>query len=213
MGAPAYTDNVTVLAPYAVIKGESYKTVNNLDLRVKVGANLKVAIACGGSTALTTNAALYAKIIRTINNDGANPMSFLWWSQNQIAIGKALINNAANYAAGVNSIAYDGAGGAAFAAENLLCLTGMVTIPVTSGAMTPNGGVEWINLSKGAATPAIFTTSTKYAHNDNEIITLGSAWDIWLPGGATYALIFDHLFDAAGDAMICAAYLQSFDTY
>jgi hypothetical protein len=210
MSAPNYTDNITVLAPYAVVKGQSLLTA--IDLRTKIGAFLKIMIACGGSTALTTAAALYAKLIRTINNDGANPSSFLWWTNNQIAIGKVLINNAGNYVAGVQSIAYDGAAGTAFAAENLLCLTGMGTIPVASGAMTPNGGVEWINLSKGAATPALLTSPTKYAHNDNEIITLGSAWDIWLSGGATYDLIFDHLFDAAGDAMICAAYMQTWDS-
>jgi hypothetical protein len=212
---PVWTDNVTVLAPYAVIKGESHRIVTGLDLRAKFGAMLKIALACGGSTAITSGGGLYAKLYRTLNNDGVNPMNAaLYFSGVQTAVGKALINNASNYAAGIGSIAYDGAAGTAFAAENQLCLTGVVSIPVASGLIVPseNGGTEWLNLSKGATTPCLFNTPTKYLHLDNEFITLGSAWDVWLQGGAAYALVFDHLFDAAGEAMICAAYLQTYDS-
>jgi hypothetical protein len=216
MGAPSYTDNVTVLAPYAVIKGESYRvsgaSVAGLDLRTKVGAWLKLAIACGGSTALTAGAALYAKIYRCLNADGVNQMNgSLFFNGVHTAIGKVLINGAVD--AGVKSIAYDGAAGTAFAAENTVCIWGTDTIPVASGAVIANHGVEFLNLSKGAATPCLFNTPTKYDHHDNEVITLASAWDLWLPGGSVYSLVADHLFDAAGEAMICAAYLQSFDSY
>jgi hypothetical protein len=72
--------------------------------------------------------------------------------------------------------------------------------------------MEFLNLSKGAATPALFNVPTKYAHDDNEVMTLGSAWDVWLDGGSLYALVFDHLFDAAGEAMACAAYIQTYDS-
>jgi hypothetical protein len=212
---PSWTDLVTVLAPYAVIKGESYRVLTGLDLRTKFGAMLKIALACGGPTALTAGGGLYAKLYRVLNNDGVNHMNAaLYFSGVQNAVGSALINNAANYAAGVSSIAYDGAGGTAFAAENQICLTGVVTVPTASGLITPsaNGGTEWLNLSKGAATPALFNVPTKYLHLNNEFITLGSAWDIWLQGGSAYALVFDQLFDAAGEAMICAAYLQSYDS-
>ena len=212
---PVWTDNVTVLAPYAVIKGESYRTVMGLDLRTKFGGMLKINLACGGPTAITSGGGLYAKLYRTLNNDGVNHMNAaLYFSGVQTAVGSALINNAANYALGVSSIAYDGAAGTAFAAENQICLAGVVTVPTASGAIVPStgGGTEWLNLSKGAATPCLFNTPTKYLHLDNEFLTLGSAWDIWLQGGATYALVFDHLFDAAGEAMICAAYLQTYDS-
>ena len=211
---PTWTDNVVVLAPYAVIKGESYRVVTGLDLRTKFGAMLKIALACGGSTGITSGGGLYAKLYRCLNNDGVNHMNgALYFSGVQTAVGYALINLLAGYAAGVSSIAFDGAAGTAFAAENQLCLTGVITIPVASGLIVPstNGGTEWLNLSKGAATPALFNVPTKYLHLDNEFITLGSAWDVWLQGGSVYALVFDHLFDAAGEAMICAAYLQSYD--
>lgn len=208
---PNWTDNVTVLAPYAVIKGESYRVTTGLDLRTKFGAWLKLAIACGGSTAITAGGGLYAKIYRELNNDGANSMNgSLFFSGVQTAVGKALINGAV--AAGVTSIAYDGAGGTAFAAENTVCIWGTDTIPAASGAVSVNHGMEFLNLSKGAATPCLFNTPTKYDHHDNEVITLASAWDIWLPGGSLYAIVFDHLFDAAGEAMACAAYLQTYDS-
>lgn len=208
---PNWTDNVTVLAPYAVIKGESYRVLTGLDLRAKFGAWLKLAIACGGSTGLTAGGALYAKLYRVLANDAANQMNAaLFFCGVHTAIGKALINGAV--AAGVISIAYDGAGGTAFAAENIVCIWGTDTIPAASGAVSVNYGMEFLGLSKGAATPALFNTPAKYDHHDNEVITLGSAWDIWLPGGSAYALVFDHLFDAAGEAMACAAFLQSYDS-
>lgn len=207
---PIWTDNVTVLAPWAVIKGER-KSVT-LDLRTKVGAELFYAIACGGSTGITSGGYLWAKVFRTINNTGVSPFSsYLWDSISQNTVGYALINNGSNYAAGVNSIAYDGAAGTAFASENTLCLTGVTTIPTSSGAISPNGGVEWLNLAKGATTPAIFSQLTKYLHNDNEFITLGTSRQIWLEGGSLYTIVFDHLFDAAGEAMICAASAQTYD--
>lgn len=208
---PVWTDNVTVLAPYAVIKGEVYSVSTGLDLRGKFGGMLKVAIACGGSTAITAGGALYAKVYRTLNNGGATPLDApLYFCGSQTAVGKALINGAV--AAGVTSIAYDGAGGTAFAAENIICIWGTDSIPGASGAISANHGVEWLNLSKGAATPALFNIATKYDHHDNEVMALGSAWDVWLEGGATYLLVFDHLFDAAGEAMACAAYIQTYDS-
>ena len=208
---PVWTDNVTVLAPYAVIKGESYRTVTGLDLRTKFGAQLFFSIACGGSTALTAGGALYAKVYRLLNNDGVTPHNGYIYAQiSQTAVGKALINGAVS--AGVVSIAYDGAGGTAFAAENTICIWGTDTIPTASGTISANHGVEWLNLSKGAATPALFNVPTKYDHHDNEVITLATSGQVWLDGGAAYAIVFDHLFDAAGEAMACSAYLQSYDS-
>jgi hypothetical protein len=210
---PVWTDNVTVLDPYAVIKGESYRTTTGLDLRTKFGGWLKLSIACGGSTAITAGGGLYAKVYRAFNADAANPHNgVLFFSGYQTSVGKVLINYGSNYSAGVSSIAYDTATGTAFAAENTVCLWGVTTIPIASGAISPNFGVEWLNLSKGAATPCLFNTPTKYQHNDNEFITLGSCWELWLPGGSLYAVVFDHLFDAAGEAMACAATIQTYDS-
>lgn len=209
---PTWTDNVTVLAPYAVIKSASYRVVTGLDLRLKKGGMLKVGIACGGATALTAGGALYAKVYRCLNNDGANPMNgALWACLSQTALGAALLNNGAGYNAGAVSMAYDGAVGTAFAAENIIFFWAVATtVPGASGAL--NAGAEFMQLSKGAATPMLFNTPSKYAHIDNELVTLGSAMDIWLPGGSAYALVVDHLFDAAGDAMACAAYIQTYDS-
>lgn len=210
---PVWTDNVTVLAPYAVIKGEKYAVTTGLDLRTKFGGMLSFAIACGGSTAITTGGSLNAKVYRTINNGGISPIYGDVYAQiYQGTVGKVLINNASNYAAGVTSIAYDNATGTAFAVEATLCLTGLTTIPTSSGALSPAYGCEWLNLSKGAATPCLFNIPTQYAHNDNEFITWGQASTIWLEGGSAYNLVFDHMFDAAGEAMLCAAYIQTYDS-
>jgi len=207
---PTWTDNVTVLAPYAVIKSDSYRVVTGLDLRVKKGGMLKIGIACGGNTPLTAGGALYAKVYRTLNNDGANPMNgALHACLSQTVLGAALLSAAQN--AGAVSMAYDGAVGTAFAAENIIFFWAVATtVPAASGAL--NAGAEFLQLSKGAATPMLFNTPSKYSHVDNELVSLGSAMDIWLPGGSAYALVVDHLFDALGDAMACAAYIQTYDS-
>lgn len=206
-----WTDNVTVLAPYAVIKAESYRLVTGLDLRTKFGGLLKLAICCGGATALTASSALTVKVYRTLNNDGASPLPTPPFFQgSHTGIGKALINGAV--AAGVTSIAYDGAGGTAFAQDNIVAIWGTDTVPIATGVVTVNHGMEWLKISKGAATPITLSTPTKYDHHDNEIICLGSAWDVFLPGGATYAIEWDHLQDIASEAMGCAAYIQTYDS-
>ena len=208
---PNLTDNVTVLAPYAVIKGEAYRTTTGLDLRTKLGGMLYLAIACGGSTGLTAGSALNVRVYRCLNNDGVNPiLGAPYAAYSQTVVGKALINGAV--AAGVTSIAYDGAGGTAFAMDQQLCIWGTDTIPTASGAISVNHGVEWLKCGKGAATPVLFGTPTKVDHHDNEVITIGSAWCIPLEGMSAYAVEFDHLMDAAGEAMACAAYVQTFDS-
>ena len=209
---PVWTE-ATVLAPYAVIKAESYRTLTNLDLRAKHEGVLKLLVAAGGTTALTASSALVARIMRTHSNDATSPAGgAVHFTGSHTRLGKALINNGSNYAAGVVSIAYDGAGGTAFAQDDILCLTGVTTIPTASGAIsTPT--MEWRKLSKGAATPITFVNPTDYAHNDNEFIVAGSAWDIYLPGGATYALEIDHLQDIASEAMFVAAYIETLDSY
>jgi hypothetical protein len=208
---PNWSDNVEVQAPYALIKGSTgfLKVTTGLDLRAKIGGWLKLAIACGSNAAFTG----YAKVYRVLNNDGENSMNgSLFFTGVQTTAGTVLINYASNYGAGVNSVAYDTASGTAFAAENTICLWGVTTIPTANGLITPNYGVEWLNLSLGATTPCIFNTATKYAHNDNEFMALGSQWDVWLPGGSTYVVMFDHIADATGAAMACAAYIQTYDS-
>ena len=208
---PVWTDNVTVVAPYCLPNANYYRSTSGLDLRTKFGGVLHLSIASGGGTALTAGSALNAKVYRLLNNDGATPLgAYLYAQLSQTTVGKALVNNAGNYASGVVSIAYDGATGTAFAAENTLCFWGVTAIP-GQGAIG-SGTTEWLNLSKGATTPILLNCPTKYAHNDNEIITIGTSAQIWLEGGSTYAVVFDHLLDAAGEAMACAAYLQSYDS-
>jgi hypothetical protein len=204
-----WTDNVTV-ATWAIIKAETYRTVTGLDLRTKRGGWLKLAIAAGGTTALTASSALTVKVYRTLNNDGANSHNGTPYFQgDHTALGKALVNGAVS--AGVTSIAYDGAAGTAFAQNNTVCIIGNDTLATATGAQTVNHGAEWLKISKGAATPITFTTPAKYDHHDNEIICLASAWEIWLEGGSAYALECDHLQDIASEAMLVNAMIQTYD--
>jgi hypothetical protein len=170
---------------------------------------LKVAVACGKSTALTAGSAFNVKIFRAFNNDGVNPILTPILQFTHVPAGIALINGAV--AAGVVSIAYDGAAGVAFAPDNVVCIWGLDAVPA-SGAIVPNHGVEWLKISAGATTPILFDTPTKVDHHDNEIIGLGSAWDVWLQGGSKYAITFENLLNVADNAMIFAAYIQTYDT-
>ena len=83
--------------------------------------------------------------------------------------------------------------GTAFAHGDCLCFWGQTSIPGVSGALSFAGGVnmEILRCSAGTSTPFVPDSATKYAHNDNEYFTLANAWELWLPGGSTYALIFD----------------------
>jgi len=206
---PVWTDNVEVLAPYALIKGESVRAT--FDLRGKIGAFLKVGIGFGGSTDLTNG--VDVRLYRMLNNDGESiQFGAAYWSQRTgLDPGVALVNNGSNYAAGSSSIAYDGGAGRAFVAGDTLCFWGETSIPVASGAIaTPT--VEFVKMGKGATTPFLLDTPTKYAHNDNEYVGLANTWEIWIPGGSTYALVFDYLDDAAGEAVCCAASMQTHDS-
>jgi hypothetical protein len=207
---PNWTDNITVLAPYALIANNTgyVRTTTGLDLRTKFGGWLKLAIAAGGNNTFTG----YAKVYRVFNNDGANSMNgSLFFSAYQTLYGMAVINNVGGYPAGTNSIAYDGASGYNFQLENTLCLWGVTSWPSSNGYIVPNYGVEWLNMSSGVTSPLIFNMATKYQHNDNEYITIGSQWDVWLPGGSKYAVVFDRA-NSGGQTCACAAYIQTYDS-
>jgi hypothetical protein len=150
---PTWTDNVTVLAPYCLDETTSYRTTTGLDLRLKRGGILKLAVACGKSTALTAGSAFHVQVFRTLYADGISPILTPLYDFQQTAVGIALINGAV--AAGGVSIAFDGAAGTAFAADNIVCIWGVDAAPA-AGAIVPYHGVEWLKISKGAATPILF---------------------------------------------------------
>lgn len=206
---PVWTDNVEVCAPYALIKGESYRVT--FDLRNKIEARLQIGVGFGGSTDLTNG--VDVKLYRMLNNDG-NSIQFgapIQQFRTTIDPGVCLVNVGGTAAVGTSSIAYSSGTGRAFVAGDTLCFWGETTVPVVSGAIaTPT--VEFIRAGKAAATPFLLDTPTKYEHSDTEIIALANSWNVWLAGGSTYALVFDYLDDAAGEAVCCAASMQTHDS-
>ena len=188
---PSWTDNVAVQAPYGLLKGACLRTT--FDLRQVFGAMLKIGV--GRYATGNLNAGLDVIVRRVLNNDGAAHSYGAPVAQflGDTLYGNQLVNNPSNYAAGVSSIAFDGGAGTAFAHGDSLCFWGQTSIPGVSGALSFAGGInmEILRCSAGTSTPFVPDSATKYAHNDNEYFTLANAWELWLPGGSTYALIFD----------------------
>jgi hypothetical protein len=191
-----------VLAPWAIIKGESKRVT--LDLRSAEGALLKIAVGTGGTTALTNGVAVY--VARTLANDAAgNPCYSAYCAQFQsrTTAGARQINNGAGYAAGAAALAFDQTGGTAFAVGDKLFFWGVTTVPTASGAIGPANGCEVLTVSKGTSTPVTVIQPCRYAKIDNEWFSQADSWEVWVRGGATVAITFDYGDDAAGEAVAC----------
>jgi hypothetical protein len=205
-----WTDGSVVLAPYALIKAASHRVV--IDLRTKIEAHIQIGVGFGGSTDLTNG--VDVRLYRCLGNDAAAATQYattIWQARTGLDPGVAKVNNGAGYDVAAVSIAYDGGAGRAFVAGDKLCFWGETAIPEASGAIaTPT--VEFITAGKAAATPFLLDTGLKFAHADNEYIGLANTWAVWVSGGSTYALVFDYLDDAAGEAVCCAASMQTHDS-
>jgi hypothetical protein len=209
---PSWTDNVAVQASFGLLKGACLRTT--VDLRSVFGGWLKIAV--GRYATGNLNAGIDVIIRRVLSNDGAAHRYVAPYAQflGGVAYGNQLINYASNYAAGATSIAFDGQAGTAFVHGDTLCFWGQTSIPAASGALSFASGVnmEMLRCSGGTTTPLVPDSVTAYAHNDNEIFTLGDTWVLWLPGGSTYALVFDAgAVTTASGVFAVMADLQRFD--
>lgn len=213
---PSWTDSVVVQAPYALIKTSGLiRSTTGLDLRAKYGGFLKLAVGTGGATALTNG--VDAIVRRTLGNAAVSQHKYsapYAAFRSRTAAGLRLLNNGAGYAAGSSSFAFDGATGTAHAVGDLLFFWGIDSgagIPTASGAITPNHGCEVLRCSSGTSTPFITDSPSLWDHHDNEYVGNADAWELWLPGGATYELIFDYGNNAAGEAVAVMADIQTYD--
>ncbi|MEN6458590.1 MAG: hypothetical protein ABFC63_06635 [Thermoguttaceae bacterium] len=209
---PSWTDNVAVQSPYGLLKGGCLRTT--FDLRSAFGAMLKIGV--GRYATATLNVGLDVIVRRVLNNDGTTHLygAPVAQFQSDTAYGSQLINNASNYAAGASSIAFDNQAGTAFAHGDNLCFWGQTSIPSVSGTMSFGAGVnlEILRCSSGTSTPFVPDSPTKYAHNDNEHFTLANSWELWVPGGSVYALVFDAGGVTTASAVFAVmADLQRFD--
>ena len=217
--APTWTDNVVVQAPYALIKGaagtlqKSIRSITGLDLRAKIGGTLFVAVGTGGSTAIVDGPRVVVR--RMLANDAAAHVysAPFWAVTTRLTAGLCLINGAV--AAGVQSFAVDGPIGATRAIGDLLFFWGIDSgtgIPAASGAITPNHGCEVLRCNGTSATLILTDSVCKYDHHDNEYIGLADSFNIWLPGGSLYELVFDYSPASAGEAIAVMADIQTYDT-
>ncbi|MCE5269050.1 MAG: hypothetical protein LLG00_14340, partial [Planctomycetaceae bacterium] len=102
----------------------------------------------------------------------------------------------------------------AFAHGDTLCFWGQTAIPSASGPLSFADGVnmELFRCSSVASSVAIPDTPSRYAHNDNEYFTLANSWELWVPGGSVYALVFDAgNVTTAGAVFAVMADMQRFD--
>ena len=222
MGTIAKTtlgNSTQVLAPWALIKGD--RKLVTIDLRTKMDAVLQVCVANGGTTNLTVGADVIVR--RYLYNSGVIPnYSATYWSDKlrsaaatAYTSGYRLLNGALS--AGVTTAAWDGAVGTAAVVGDQLVFWGVTAIPGASGAISPNYGCEAVRLDVVGTSGSVnmqWDEPTVYAHNDNEIVALGSVWDIPLEGGWLYKLLIDYASESASSQAILAfADLQTIDTY
>lgn len=211
---PFWTDSTAVQAPYALLKGGvPLRTTTGLDLRSKFGGMLKIAVGRYSTSAL--NAGIDVIVRRTLSNDGAAHAyaASMFSVTGGTAYNYQLVNYASNYAAGVQSLAFDTQAGS-FAHGDNLCCWGQTSIPASAGALSFASGVnmEILRCSAGTSTPLIPDAPTKFAHNDNEYVTLADSWEVWLPGGATYSLVFDPgAVTTTGGVFAVMADIQTYD--
>ncbi|MEN6556884.1 MAG: hypothetical protein ABFC54_01760 [Thermoguttaceae bacterium] len=192
---PHWTDNLPVLPPYALIYGSrTASIVQNLDLRSKKGGWLRIGVGRYSTAALSAGLDV---IVRPLfgSSTGVHQYGVPWRQLTSgLSYSNQLVNNASNYAADAQSIAFDGqAYSVAFAHGDLLCFWGKTAIPASSGALSFASGVnmEIVRCSAGTSTPLIPDAPLNFSHNDNEYFTAADAWDLWLPGGFLYSLVFD----------------------
>ena len=208
---PSWTDNVAVQAPYALIKGSTgvLRSTTGLDLRAKFGGFLKIALGFGGGTDLTNGVDIIIR--RTLNNDGTAHKYSVAYAAYRSAIDTNFRRLNGTVVVGSTSFAFDAHSGATALAGDLQFFWGVTAIPTTSGAITPNHGCEILRVSSGLTTPFLTDSISMYEHDDDEFVGLANAWELWLPGGATYELIFDYGDDSAGEAVAVMADIQTFD--
>lgn len=200
---PVWTDSGTeVISPRCMARNTIVR--NTLDLRTANGAYLFAGIGRGGTTALTNGVNFIVR--RVPNNDGIHIAADLlnYLSSTAAAVLK-LINYGANYGAGVTAMVIDGTGNTI--AGEVYCLWGSTSIPADTTALTT---LEFLRSCKVASSTSItFDTTTKQAHNDNEILTgKADCWNAYIPGGSVYEVIFDYGDDAAGESIAVACYAQ-----
>ena len=200
---PVWTDSGTqVISPRCMARNTIVRST--IDLRTAIGAYLFAGVGRGGITALTNGVNFIAR--RVPNNDGIHIAADLvnYTSSYAAAILK-LINYGSNYTSGVTTMVIDGTG--TTVPGEVFCLWGSTTIPADTTALTT---LEFLRNCKAGSTTAItFDTATMQAHNDNEIMTSkADCWNVWLPGGSVYEVIFDYGDDAAGESVAIACYAQ-----
>ena len=202
---PVWTDSGTaVISARCMARNTIVRST--VDLRTRIGAYLFAGVGRGGITALTNGVNFIVR--RVPNNDGIHIAADLinYLSTSAAAILK-LINYGSNYTAGVTAMVIDGTG--TTITGEIWCLWGVTAIPADTTALTT---MEFLRNCKVASTTSItFDTTTKQAHNDNEILTnKADCWNIWIPGGSVYEVIFDYGDDAAGESVAIVCYSQTY---
>jgi len=202
---PVWTDSGTeVISPRCMARGTVVRST--IDLRTAVGAYLFAGVGRGGTTALTNGVNFIAR--RVPNNDGIHfAADFLTNVSSFAAAILKLVNYGANYTSGVVTMTIDGTGTPT--AGEVMCLWGQTSIPADTTAIST---LEFLRCATQSGDTSItFDTTTKQAHNDNEIITSkASCWSVWLPGGSVYEVIFDYADDSAGESVAIVCYSQTY---
>lgn len=209
MAAPAWTDNVSIIAAVVLSRGSSTRGI--WDLRTKVGGYLFGKIGRGGTTALSggaLTAGLHLICRRVLNNE-SQAVGII--TPGQIDL---LGSNAAANSTTVNSDSNSGQ-----AALNVASVTGfagedMILVQDSGGGVTR---VEWARVAKTATGILTLDRNLVYTHTAAQADTVRNKADsfgpIWLDGGSLWECIFDYGDETAGESATVQALGQSWDTY
>lgn len=207
MAVPTYTQNVT---PTGLTTGGQVVAVGatargTLDLRVKFGAWVQIALGRGGTTAITN--ALNIRC-RRIDNGGASPVGLQTAPLPPLASSLTAANS--------TTVASDSASGQAvlhltsgtgFAAGQIIC------VQDSGGGITR---LEFATISKVATNDLTLDAPLRYLHTAVQADTVRNQADlfapIWLEGGALWEVVFDYGAEASAQSVTILCVAQTLDS-
>jgi hypothetical protein len=140
-----------------------------------------------------------ANVIPTLNNDGTRSPAPLMARISQTAAAVAPTQSGAS-SAGDQSITLSSA--TSVTAGDYVCV----------GEGTANE--EYAQVSKVVTAVVTFSEPLKLAHaNSDPFTTKADVWVGWIPGGATYSVVFDYGASGAGDSVRVKAFAQQLTGY
>ena len=191
----------TIVTAANLARGSVSRTT--FDWRTKFGGWLMIRIGRQGTTALTNGVVVLVR--PTHNNDATIQPGPVFESLSHTAAASSTTisgsdSNSGQAAVNVASIT-------GFAAGDYFC--------IVDASFTPSR-LEWCRVSKTSGSVVTADSNLKNSHTTGQadkVINKSDCWTVWVPGSATYEIIFDYGDDAAGESVTIEALAETLDSY